>query len=146
MDLKQIAKDTTKTLISYLTYQAVRTVVSQLRETNPPLSIWLNQFSSAGKIQDGEAYLQDLVQVNQQLAFRIMTVRAHLAEEIVDFLPEMVKSGVQEANIDHRRRYLERITQLNLSEAVPRSDSMSEQTDLTSDSPESDSDSETHSN
>lgn len=145
MDLKQIAKDTTKTLISYLTYQAVRTVVSQLRETNPPLSFWLNQFSSASKIQDGEAYLQDLLQVNQQLAFRIMTVRAHLAEEVVDFLPEMVKSGVQEANIDHRRRYLERITQLNLSEAVPRSDSVSEQTNLTSDLPESESDLENRS-
>ncbi|MFS8836810.1 chaperonin family protein RbcX, partial [Synechococcus sp. WC101] len=28
MDLKQIAKDTAKTLISYLTYQAIRTVLA----------------------------------------------------------------------------------------------------------------------
>ncbi len=119
MDLKQIAKDTTKTLISYLTYQAIRTVEKQLRETNPPLSIWLNQFSTTGKIQDGEAYLQALLSENQELAFRIMTVRAHLAEEIVSFLPEMVSAGIQQANMSHRRQYLERITQLNLPESVP---------------------------
>ena len=78
MDLKQIAKDTAKVLVSYLTYQAVRVVVAQLRETNPVLAIWLNGFSSTGKIQDGEAYLQELLQENQELALRIMTVREHL--------------------------------------------------------------------
>jgi hypothetical protein len=35
MDIKQIAKDTTKTLVSYLTYQALRTVLAQLDETDP---------------------------------------------------------------------------------------------------------------
>lgn len=118
MDLKQVAKDTAKTIISYLTYQAMRTVVAQLRETNPPLSIWLNGFSSTGKIQDGEAYLQELLDANQQLAFRVMTVRAHLAEEIADFLPEMVRTGIQQANMEHRRQYLERVTQLSSSEPL----------------------------
>jgi glycerol-3-phosphate dehydrogenase len=118
MDLKQVAKDTAKTVVSYLTYQAVRTVVNQLRETNPPLSIWLNGFSSTGKIQDGEAYLQELLDANQQLAFRVMTVRAHLAEEIADFLPEMVRTGIQQANMEHRRQYLERVTQLSSSEPL----------------------------
>lgn len=126
MDLKQIAKDTTKTLISYLTYQAIRIVEKQLRETNPPLSIWLNQFSTVGKIQDGEAYLRALLNENQQLAFRIMTVRAYLAEEVVNFLPEMVQTGIQQANMEHRRQYLERITQLNLSETVPNAELTSE--------------------
>lgn len=118
MDLKRIAKDTVKVLVSYLTYQAVRVVVSQLGETNPPLSLWLNNFSTTGKIQDGEIYLSDLMQANQDLAFRVMTVRAHLAEEVADYLPEMVRTGIQQANMEHRRQYLERMTQLSAA-AVP---------------------------
>lgn len=116
MDIKQVAKDTSRVLASYLTYQAVRVVVGQLRETNPGLAIWLSGFSSTGKIQDGEAYLQELLQSDRELAFRIMTVREHLAEEVTEFLPEMVRSGIQQANMGHRRQYLERITQLNLSD------------------------------
>jgi hypothetical protein len=118
MDLKKIAKDTAKVLTSYLTYQAVRVVVGQLSETNPPLSIWLNCFSTTGKIQDGEAYLQELMAANQDLAFRVMTVRAHLAEEIAGYLPEMVQSGIQQANMEHRRQYLERIAQISLGAAT----------------------------
>jgi phage tail protein X len=114
MDLKKVAKDTAKVLSSYLTYQAVRTVGNQLRETNPGLAIWLSGFSSTGKIQDGEAYLQELLQENQELAFRIMTVRQYLADEVADYLPEMVRTGIQQANMGHRREYLERVTQLNL--------------------------------
>ncbi|MGD1715651.1 RuBisCO chaperone RbcX [Hydrocoleum sp. CS-953] len=114
MDIKKVAKDTTKVLTSYLTYQAVRTVTNQLRETNPPLAIWLSGFSSTGKIQDGEAYLQELLQDNKELAFRVMTVRDHLAEEVAEYLPEMVRSGIQKANMEHRRGYLEKITQLEI--------------------------------
>ncbi|MGB3615072.1 MAG: chaperonin family protein RbcX [Elainellaceae cyanobacterium] len=133
MDLKQIAKDTAKTVTSYLTYRAIRTVVAQLRETNPALSMWLHNFSSTNKIQDGEVYLRELLRENQALAFRIMTVRAHLADEITEFLPEMVCSGIQQANMEHRRQYLERITQLDaessseaLGEPVQRPDVASE--------------------
>ncbi len=116
MDIKKVAKDTAKVLTSYLTYQAVRTVTNQLRETNPPLGIWLSSFSSTGKIQDGEAYLQELLQENQELAFRVMTVRQHLAEEVADYLPEMVRSSIQKANIEHRRGYREKITQLEMAD------------------------------
>ncbi len=116
MDIKKVAKDTAKVLTSYLTYQAVRTVTNQLRETNPPLAIWLSGFSSTGKIQDGEAYLQELLQENKELAFRVMTVREHLAEEVAEYLPEMVRSGIQKANMEHRRGYLEKITQLEIAD------------------------------
>ncbi|HEY9625396.1 MAG TPA: chaperonin family protein RbcX [Crinalium sp.] len=119
MDLKQIAKDTSKTVISYLTYQAMRTVLAQLSETDPPQALWLHQFSSREKIQDGEAYLQALFKERQALAFRILTVREHLAEEICDFLPEMVRTGIQQANMQHRAEQLERVTQLDV--AVPSS-------------------------
>ncbi|MEB3337110.1 MAG: chaperonin family protein RbcX [Leptolyngbyaceae bacterium] len=126
MNLKQIAKDTAKVLTSYLTYQALRTVLAQLSETNPPLAFWLSNFSATSNVQDGEAYLQDLMRENQELAFRIMTVREHLAQEVTDFLPEMVRTGIQAANMDHRRQYLERVTQLHLSDPVdPSSDETS---------------------
>jgi hypothetical protein len=115
MDLKQVAKDTTKVLSSYLTYQAVRIVISQLSETNPPLAIWLSNFSATGKIQDGEVYIQELIEVDQPLAFRIMIVRAHLADEVTEFLPEMTIAAIAQANMQHRVHYLERVTQFNLS-------------------------------
>lgn len=123
MDLKTIAKSTAKTVISYLTYQAVRVVIGQLRETNPPLCSWLHQFSSSEKIQDGDAYLGELLQVNQDLAFRVMSVRAHLASEVMDFMPEMVQTLIQQSNMEYRKQYLERITQLNASDFEQGSDS-----------------------
>ncbi|PSB14656.1 chaperonin family protein RbcX [filamentous cyanobacterium CCP2] len=113
MDLRQIAKDTTKTLISYLTYQAVRTVIGQLRETDPPRSFWLHQFSSKESIQDGEAYVQALFKEQPDLAFRILTVREHLAQEIADYLPEMLRSTMQQVNTEQRRQQLERMTHLS---------------------------------
>jgi len=115
MDLKQIAKDTTKTLISYLTYQAVKVVLAQLDETEPKRAYWLHQFSAREKIQDGEAYLQALFQEEQRLAFRILTVREHIAEEIAEFLPEMIRTGIQQANLQQRTQQLERMTQLDLT-------------------------------
>jgi hypothetical protein len=118
MDVKQIAKDTARTLISYVTYQAVRTVIAQLNETDPPRAFWLQQFSSRERIQDSEAYLQALFRERQDLAFRILTVREHLTDEIADFLPEMLRSGIQESNMQQRRHQLERMTQLET--ATPR--------------------------
>ncbi len=117
MDIKEVAKQTSKVLASYLTYQAVRIITDQLWETNPGQAIWLSGFSSTGKIQDGEAYLGEMLQENQEMAFRIMTVREHIVQEVADYLPEMVRENIQKANIDYRRQYLERITQLSSVES-----------------------------
>lgn len=116
MDQKRVAKDTAQVLISYLTYQAAKLVVTQLYETNPGLGIWLSEFSSTDRIQDGEFYLEALMQENRELALRLLTVREHLAEEVVEFLPEMVKTGIQESNVEHRRQLLERMTQMSTPE------------------------------
>jgi len=115
MDLKQVAKDTAKVLTSYLTYQAVRIILTQLTETNPPLAYWLSNFSGKDKIQDGEAFLKELLSEKQDLAFRVMTVRQHLADEVTDFLPEIVRTGIQQANMEYRRQHLERLTQLTVN-------------------------------
>jgi hypothetical protein len=107
---RKIAEDTAKVLQSYLTYQAVRTIVEQLAETNPTLAIWLRQYTSTHDIQNGEAYLEGLMLENKELLLRILTVREHLAEAVLDFLPGMVRNGINEANIEHRRHLLERLT------------------------------------
>lgn len=116
MDLKQAAKDTAKVLTSYLTFQAVKTVLDQLKETNPSRAYWLNAFSTKEALQDGEAYLSALLEESADLAIRVMTVRQHIAEGICEFLPEMVVTSIQQANMEHRRQHLERITQLGDAE------------------------------
>lgn len=118
MDHKRVSKDTAQVLISYLTYQAAKLVVTQLYETNPGLGIWLSEFSSTDRIQDGELYLEALMQENRELALRLLTVREHLAEEVVEFLPEMVTTGIQESNVGHRRQLLERMTQMSTPEST----------------------------
>ncbi|MGB3791070.1 MAG: chaperonin family protein RbcX [Phormidesmis sp.] len=116
MDLKRIAKDTTQVLTSYLTYQAVRTVLSQLLEANLPLFHQLNEFASREKLQDGEAFISELLLEHTELAFRIMTVRSHLAEEVAEFLPEMLTTNIQQANMGHRKKQLEKMTQMTSEE------------------------------
>ena len=124
MDHKRVSKDTAQVLISYLTYQAAKLVVTQLYETNPGLGIWLSEFSSTDRIQDGELYLEALMQENRELALRLLTVREHLAEEVVEFLPEMVKTGIQESNVEHRRQLLERMTQMSSPELTSDDDEL----------------------
>ncbi len=108
---KKVAQDTAKVIQSYFTYQAVRTIIDQLTETNPGKAIWLRQYSDVNKIQDGEAYLETLMSEDKELVMRIMKVREHLGEQVLEFLPEMVSIGIKQANLEHRRRLLERLTQ-----------------------------------
>ncbi len=119
MDIKHIAKATAKVLASYLTYQAVKTVLAQLSETDPPQALWMSRFSTQDKIQDGEAYLLELLEARQELAFRVMTVREHLAEEVLEFLPEITRIEILKANTEHRRQHLEKITQFSPSDSGP---------------------------
>jgi len=123
MDLKQIAKDTSKMLSSYLTYQALRVVMAQLDETEPKRAYWLRQFTERESIQNGEAYLQALFKEEQRLAFRILTVREHIAEQVADYLPEMLRTGVQQANLQQRTQQLERMTQIDPTQSDSHPDS-----------------------
>lgn len=111
MDANRVAHETAKVLQDYLTYQAVRAVIDQLSETNPPQAIWLRRFSGGNKLQNGEAYLQELMQERKDLVLRILTVREHLAEAVLDRLPAMVRAGMREANLQTRCQILERLTQ-----------------------------------
>ena len=115
---KKVARDTAQALQNYLTYQAVKTIVNQLSETNPPQAIWLSQYSS-GKLSDSETYLQGLMLERKDLVLRILTVRQELAEAVLEFLPEMVNNGIRESNTQYRRQLLERLTQTQDSASSP---------------------------
>lgn len=115
MDLKQIAKDTTKTLISYITYQAYRVVIAQLDETEPKRAYWLRQFAARVSVQNGETFVETLFREEPRLAFRILTVRETISEEIAEYLPEMLRTGIQQANLHQRTQQLERMTQVETS-------------------------------
>jgi len=108
---KQVAAETAKVLQSYLTYQAVKTIIAQLSETNPPMAIWLTEYSSGNKIQDGEAYIEGLMLDHKDLVMRILEVRKYLAEQVLDFLPDMVRQNLEQSGLDNRRQLLERLTQ-----------------------------------
>jgi RbcX protein len=126
MDRKQVAKATTRVISSYLTYQAVQSVLTELTEMNPPLALWLRGFSGQQILQDGEVYLLALLGQNQELAFRIMTVREHLVEEIMEDLPEMVLHDIKQKNSQHRRQQLEKLSQLSIIEPNSQIESSSE--------------------
>jgi hypothetical protein len=110
METRQIAQATVKVLQSYLTYQAILRIQSELRETNPPQAIWLNHYVASHNIQDGEAFLTELLDENKELVLRILAVREDIAELVLDFLPGMARSSLAESTIDHRRHLLERLT------------------------------------
>lgn len=113
MQPKDIAKDTAKVVQNYLTFKAVQLVIAQLAETNPQESIWLRQYSSGGKLRDAETYIREIMSEprGKELALRIMTVRDSIAEQTLEFLPEMVTSGIKQDNLVQRRHLLERLTQ-----------------------------------
>lgn len=118
MNPKSVAQETVKTLQNYLTYQAVREIVSQLAQTNPPQASWLSRYS-AGKVQDSEAYLQGLMLEQKELVLRILTVRDDIADQIADFLPQMLRTAIAESNTNYRRQVLERLTQTAAKPDLP---------------------------
>lgn len=130
MDLKQIANDTTQTLISYLTYRAVRVVYEQLDETDPKRAYWLHQFASSESIKDGDLFVEKLFRERQDLAFRVLTVRESLAVSLADFLPDMLRSGMSAANVRQRSQQLERMTQVSVEGESPEQERPSIRDDL----------------
>lgn len=65
-------------LMNYFTYKAVRTVLTQLYEMNPPSYRWLYNFVAVNKPTDGKLFLRALGKERQELAERVMVTRLHL--------------------------------------------------------------------
>ncbi|XP_022968239.1 chaperonin-like RbcX protein 2, chloroplastic [Cucurbita maxima] len=65
-------------ILNYFTYKAVRTVMNQLYEMNPPTYRWLYDFVLSNKPSDGKHFIRTLVKERQDLAERVMITRLHL--------------------------------------------------------------------
>ncbi|KAG2534414.1 hypothetical protein PVAP13_9NG063728, partial [Panicum virgatum] len=65
-------------LMNYFTYKAVRTVLTQLYEMNPPSYRWFYNFVAVNKPTDGKLFLRALSKERQELAERVMVTRLHL--------------------------------------------------------------------
>ncbi len=126
---KKIANDTAEVIQNYLTYQAVRVILDQLSETNPKQAIWLRQYTASHNIQKGEAFIEGLMGEDKELVMRILKVREYLASEVMEFMPQMVRHRMSQANVEHRRQLLERLTR---SSSVSSTSSESENDDSTS--------------
>ncbi len=129
MDIKRSTKSTAKMLINFLTFEAVKTIGEQLQETDKLKALWFNQFSTRERLQNGELYIKDLFAVNQEMAFRVMTVREHLANEILEFLPEMTRTGIQQSNMQLRRQHFEHIMSVQASEGYAECENLGNELD-----------------
>ncbi|XP_020208925.1 chaperonin-like RbcX protein 2, chloroplastic [Cajanus cajan] len=65
-------------IINYFTYKAVRTVLQQLYEMNPPQYRWFYNFVATNHPEDGKYFLRSLGKEQHELAERVMVTRLHL--------------------------------------------------------------------
>ncbi|KAI7984317.1 hypothetical protein LOK49_LG15G02109 [Camellia lanceoleosa] len=65
-------------ILNYFTYKAVRTVLNQLYEMNPPKYRWFYDFIASNKPGDGKRFIRILGKEKQDLAERVMVTRLHL--------------------------------------------------------------------
>ncbi|KAL8542283.1 hypothetical protein ACS0TY_003230 [Phlomoides rotata] len=65
-------------LINYFTFKAVRTVLEQLYEMNPPQYKWFNNFCAENVPNNAKRFLQTLVKERRELAERVMITRLTL--------------------------------------------------------------------
>ncbi|XP_057790071.1 chaperonin-like RbcX protein 2, chloroplastic isoform X2 [Salvia miltiorrhiza] len=65
-------------LVEFFTFKAVRTVLEQLYEMNPPQYKWFNNFVADNVPSKGNRFLQTLVKERRELAERVMITRLTL--------------------------------------------------------------------
>ncbi|KAJ0444527.1 putative chaperonin-like RbcX [Helianthus annuus] len=75
---EEVFNDVKLTLRNRFTKKAVRTVLYQLYEMNPPQYIWLHNFIAENDPEEGKLFLRNLAKENQDLAERVMITRLHL--------------------------------------------------------------------
>ncbi|KAJ1390323.1 Chaperonin-like RbcX [Sesbania bispinosa] len=71
-------EDVKTQMLNYFTYKAVRTVLQQLYEMNPPQYTWFYNFVASNKPGDGKRFIRSLGKEQQELAERVMVTRLHL--------------------------------------------------------------------
>ncbi|XXG64148.1 hypothetical protein AAC387_Pa05g2178 [Persea americana] len=71
-------EDVTVQILNYFTIKAVRTVLNQLYEMNPPQYRWFYDFIRTNKPGDGNRFIRNLGKEKHELAERVMITRLHL--------------------------------------------------------------------
>ncbi|KAJ4825383.1 hypothetical protein Tsubulata_012538 [Turnera subulata] len=71
-------EDVKTQILNYFTYKAVRTVLNQLYEMNPPQYTWFYNFVVSNRPADGKIFIRNLGKEKQDLAERVMVTRLHL--------------------------------------------------------------------
>ncbi|XP_010278981.1 PREDICTED: uncharacterized protein LOC104613003 [Nelumbo nucifera] len=71
-------EDVKAQILNYFTYKAVRTVLNQLYEMNPPKYRWFYNFVATNKPTDGKRFIRTLAKEKHDLAERVMVTRLHL--------------------------------------------------------------------
>ncbi|KAK1425293.1 hypothetical protein QVD17_20644 [Tagetes erecta] len=75
---EEVFNDIKLALRNRFTKKAVRTVLYQLYEMNPPQYLWLHNFIAENDPEDGKIFLRNLAKEHQDLAERVMITRLHL--------------------------------------------------------------------
>ncbi|KAL3354291.1 hypothetical protein AABB24_018774 [Solanum stoloniferum] len=65
-------------ILNYFTYKAVRTILNQLNEMNPPQYHWFNDYVTVNKPRDGKHFIRNLAKEKQELAEKVMATRLSL--------------------------------------------------------------------
>ncbi|XP_031114181.1 chaperonin-like RbcX protein 2, chloroplastic [Ipomoea triloba] len=65
-------------ILNMMTYKAVRTVLHQLYEMNPPQYTWFYNFVATQGPNTGKGFLMELFKERRELAERVMITRLHL--------------------------------------------------------------------
>ncbi|XP_024988274.1 chaperonin-like RbcX protein 2, chloroplastic isoform X2 [Cynara cardunculus var. scolymus] len=75
---EEVFNDVKLELRNWFTAKAVRTVLYQLYEMNPPQYMWLHNFIAENDPADGKLFLRTLAKESQDIAERVMITRLHL--------------------------------------------------------------------
>eukprot|EP00271_Cylindrocystis_brebissonii_P004741 TRINITY_DN16577_c0_g1_i1.p1 TRINITY_DN16577_c0_g1~~TRINITY_DN16577_c0_g1_i1.p1 ORF type:complete len:214 (-),score=34.40 TRINITY_DN16577_c0_g1_i1:721-1332(-) len=70
--------DIERQMLNCFTFKAVRCVLGQLKETNPPVYTYFYNFVVDNKPQDGKIFVQVLLKERQELGERVLITRLHL--------------------------------------------------------------------
>ncbi|KAM3398510.1 chaperonin-like RbcX protein 2, chloroplastic [Capsicum galapagoense] len=94
-------------ILNYFTYKAVRTILNQLNEMNPPQYQWFNDYVTENKPNDGKRFIRDLAKEKQELAEKVMTTRLSLyAKWIKKCDHEEIYNRISDQNVEVMRERL----------------------------------------
>ncbi|CAN4121009.1 unnamed protein product [Withania somnifera] len=94
-------------ILNYFTYKAVRTILNQLNEMNPPQYQWFNDYVTANKPHDGKRFIRNLAKEKQELAEKVMTTRLSLyAKWIKKYDHEEIYNRISDQNVEVMRERL----------------------------------------